>query len=488
MADQNLNINIKANDKFSREAQQISSNMKNMGQSVKMTWVDVAAKIYIVQTAFRQLSRVYKTVVEAAQREQDAIHRLTIALEIQGEVTDRVSLKYQSMARSIQQSTRYGNEAVLEAMQTLISVGNVTEENMTRAIKATLDFATATGRDLNTAALTVAKAAAGFTGELSRYGIIIDENIPQTEKFAAALDYINKRFGGAAQKDINTYSGAVSQLNNAWGDMLETLGGVFTGSEMVRKGINLTKSAVENLDASLQNLAKNPWALAFVNPTSIGGFLTPNKNSKKAADDQKAQFDEFEKAAKDAAKTYENAMKASSSTVAKTIKSDVETAKTAFDSFTTSIQTSFQRMVNAMQSAIEGDNGGFFKTFMAAFAGNLLTGAGNWMANTGGNWLTSAGSASLAKMTGNPAALGPAYQLGTSMVGKTGLAVVHKGEEIRPAYRVREQSGGNVININMLVKSWDAQDVYRNRKMLAGAIAQELKNNGEIRKVMKTNG
>ena len=39
--------------------------------------------------------------------------------------------------------------------------------------------------------------------------------------------------------------------------------------------------------------------------------------------------------------------------------------------------------------------------------------------------------------------------------------------------------------INQVIKAWDAQDVYRNRKVFTQAVANEIRTNGEIRRAMK---
>jgi len=62
---------------------------------------------------------------------------------------------------------------------------------------------------------------------LSRYGIIIDKNIPRTEKFEAVLGKLNEQFGGAAKADLNTWSGQMQAFKNSMGDLQEVLGARF---------------------------------------------------------------------------------------------------------------------------------------------------------------------------------------------------------------------------------------------------------------------
>jgi hypothetical protein len=55
------------------------------------------------------------------------------------------------------------------------------------------------------------------------------------KKFERTLQFIEKRFGGSAQKDVDTYAGTVAQLANNYGDVLEELGQFITKSPKVRK-------------------------------------------------------------------------------------------------------------------------------------------------------------------------------------------------------------------------------------------------------------
>ena len=68
---------------------------------------------------------------------------------------------------------------------------------MEKAVQATMDYARSVGKDLRTAALDMAKAAEGNLMMLQRYGVRIDKATFETEGFAAVLDEVIRKFGGA---------------------------------------------------------------------------------------------------------------------------------------------------------------------------------------------------------------------------------------------------------------------------------------------------
>lgn len=181
--------------------------------------------------------RAFTNVISAAATQEDAINRLNAALRTAGMFSGEVSESAQRLASSLQAQTRFGDEAIL-SMQALLITYGVTTDKLEEATRASLDFAAATGKDVTTAALTVGKAAAGFTGELSRYGIIVDtKSIPASEVFTTVLAKLNEQFGGRAQADVLSISGRFVQLGNLIGDVREKIGFAITKSQDFRAAL-----------------------------------------------------------------------------------------------------------------------------------------------------------------------------------------------------------------------------------------------------------
>jgi hypothetical protein len=79
----------------------------------------------------------------------------------------------------------------------------------------------------------VAKAAAGNTESLGRYGLKIDQNIPQNERFAALLNLIKTNFDGLAEAKVNTFAGSIAQLTNTFNDLKEEIGKIIINSPVL---------------------------------------------------------------------------------------------------------------------------------------------------------------------------------------------------------------------------------------------------------------
>jgi len=150
-----------------------------------------------------------------------AVMRVEASLRSAGKYTPELSQHYQDLASSLQRASRYGDEQLLPMISKLITLGGIQEDQMERVMRASMDFAVQTG-GLETAVDLLAKAAVGYTSTLSRYGIILDEAIPKSEKFEAALRWIEIRMSGMEEQMTQTTGGAIQQMWNAIGDLMES--------------------------------------------------------------------------------------------------------------------------------------------------------------------------------------------------------------------------------------------------------------------------
>lgn len=87
-----------------------------------------------------------------------------------------------------------------------------------------IDISAATGKDLETVSLGLAKAYNGNIGALTRLGVPLDENIIKTKDFDKATDELQKLFGGSAQANTETFAGQLSILQERFAEIQEDIG------------------------------------------------------------------------------------------------------------------------------------------------------------------------------------------------------------------------------------------------------------------------
>ena len=233
---------ISAVDRASPQFKKVSNSVKALGA--------VAAGVAAIQIG-RELVGALKNAADMAGIQEQAEKKLAQSLRNTGQEVSTALPRLKEYASQLQQASTYGDEAILSNQALLVSLGNLSGRGLERATQAAIDLAAATGRDLRTSFELVGKAAAGETGTLSRYGIILDKNIPSALKFQAALEKIEKQFGGQAAAAADTYAGKIEQLQNAFGDLQESVGKVF--AEIGTGFIEDLKTMVEEIDSFVKN-------------------------------------------------------------------------------------------------------------------------------------------------------------------------------------------------------------------------------------------
>lgn len=215
-------------------------------------------------------------------------------------------------AAALQRKTAFGDEDIIDA-QALIAAFVKEEEAINQATEASLDLAAALGMNLKDAASLVAKTLGSTTNALSRYGIEVTGAVDSNERLESLLTNINDKFGGQAQAQLETYTGKVQALSNAWGDMLEILGKIsvntiFAGMQTMFSsqsngplmglgfGMNITKNLMnEDLKNFFENMQEEYKSII---PNDLGDEAEINLpdikiNTTKAKENIKAGFVDF---------------------------------------------------------------------------------------------------------------------------------------------------------------------------------------------------
>jgi hypothetical protein len=86
------------------------------------------------------------------------------------------------------------------------------------------DISIATGKDLSSVSLALAKASQGQFTALSRLGIPLDDATKKSKDFDKVLGLLNDQFGGAAEAAANTFGGQLKILGGQFGEIVESIG------------------------------------------------------------------------------------------------------------------------------------------------------------------------------------------------------------------------------------------------------------------------
>jgi hypothetical protein len=173
-----------------------------------------------------------RAAIQAAARQEDAVNSLNQALKSAGTFSQEASRSFQEFASQIQKTTKFGDEAVLEYAALARQFARTNDEAK-QLTKAALDLSAATGVSVETAVRQLGGSLSGVSGQLGRIVPQTRELTAEQLKAGAALELVSQRFAGSAAAQVNTFSGALQQAKNLFGDLLETLGSLITRSPSI---------------------------------------------------------------------------------------------------------------------------------------------------------------------------------------------------------------------------------------------------------------
>lgn len=249
----------KASKSFSQTfSKKFAAEASNVASSLNVSIGNLATTALKATTAVAGLAASFLAFksIDAAQVQQDAVNNLNNALKTAGDFSKQASEEMQVFASALQNVTRFGDETVLNQLALAKSFG-ATNEQAKQIVRAAADLSAAFGIDLESATRNVAKTLGGLSGELG-------ESIPQLKTLGAealkagrGIDIIAERFSGAAQRDVKSYSGALDQLKNAFGDTLEEIGKIIINSPKLVAAFKAATSFFVDLTKQIAGFGKS---------------------------------------------------------------------------------------------------------------------------------------------------------------------------------------------------------------------------------------
>lgn len=254
MADINLTIDAttkeaeKAFRQFAFSGQKALKSVESSFNLVKAAAVGVAAIF-----AGRQVISGISAVTDAASVQEDAIKQLNTALALAGDFSEEASQSMQDFASDLQNASTIGDETSLSMLALAKSFG-VSNEQAQDLVQAAADLSAATGISLESAVRNLGKTFGGLTGELGEVVPALKDLSKEALESGEAVDFVLKRFGGAAQSQVATFSGATKQLSNTFGDFLEEIGFAITQNPVL---IDAIRKAQEIFSGLIDTIKEN---------------------------------------------------------------------------------------------------------------------------------------------------------------------------------------------------------------------------------------
>ncbi len=229
----------------------IGDSAKRSGKKAKKAgdeWATLGKRIAGLVTIGATI-RFFQSATVAAVKQSDAILRLNASLAETGEFTEESSQEIQKWAAALQDSTRIGDEVILQNFALAKSfVG--TKDAARELIDAALDFSIGAGLNFEEALRRLGRATKGTTDDVSKFAPEIAKLTRVQLEAGEATRIMAERFRGAAAAQAAGLGGQLDQLVNKFSDLQEViiqeLGPAFKfWTELLGKATNAIKGLIK---------------------------------------------------------------------------------------------------------------------------------------------------------------------------------------------------------------------------------------------------
>ena len=204
---------------FERAMKKSQRNIKKFGNDMKRMGKSLTMNLTLPMAAFAAAS------VKAFDTQIKAETRLLTALKGREDIQKRLI----EQAKQLQEITLFGDEEII-AQQAYLAALGMTEGQINKVIKASMDLAVGTGQTLEFGVKNLAKTFGGLTGELGESLPMLKELTKEQLMAGEAVDMVSEAFKGQAEQIAKEGLGPLKQMQMALGDVSEEFGRLIVDS------------------------------------------------------------------------------------------------------------------------------------------------------------------------------------------------------------------------------------------------------------------
>lgn len=191
--------------------------------SLMGTITESLAVYELAKNGIEKVVEALKDSVLAAAENEASAAKLAQAMRTLGDESYAGLQANLDFAKSMSLVSEYSSGEV-EALETLLTRFGIHGDALREVTKATIDFAAATGRDLNSAGELVSRTYLGTGDSLGKYRIGIEGASESSERLRSITDRMTAVFGGAASASLLTFAGQMKQASKNSEELRATFG------------------------------------------------------------------------------------------------------------------------------------------------------------------------------------------------------------------------------------------------------------------------
>ena len=268
--------------KFAESASKETSRFdKIMNVFAGTTLASVATKgAELAAEAFGFLKDKFVEGIEESMRYEQQITRLANSLATNGKFTQQAIDDLEKYIGAMEDLSGIDDEIIASNLAVLSSMTKLSSDGLQRAQTAALNLSSAIGVDLDTATKMIGKSSQGSTDAFKKWGIVIEESSDKGLTFEKTLTTIEKRFGDAAAGNMKTFSGVMTGIDSAFGNLFQALGDIIVKNPAIITGIKelaliivgLKDDAIATGPAMAKSLAETLTSVTLSIGATVGFF------------------------------------------------------------------------------------------------------------------------------------------------------------------------------------------------------------------------
>ena len=210
-------------DQYKKGIKQVSDGMGGLKTDLNSLVPSFKTVALAGVAAFAGIATFLTKAVQAAMEDEKSQAELQRQLEKTFGANDALVTSVERYISVTQLRTGTSDTELRSSLATLVrATGDLTKAQ--DLLRISQDISAATGKDLASVSLAVAKASQGQFTALSKLGIPLDESTKKSKDFGKVLETLEGQFGGAADVAANTFGGKLKIIRGQFGEIVETIG------------------------------------------------------------------------------------------------------------------------------------------------------------------------------------------------------------------------------------------------------------------------
>jgi len=201
----------------------LSGDIKGFGKEVGKTAPMFSAMAIGATAALGAIAAGLTKAVQAAMEDQKSQAELQRQLEKTFGANDALNASAERYISITQLRTGTSDTELRSSLGLLVRATGDYQQSL-GLLNTAQDISAATGKDLASVSVALAKASQGQFTALSKLGIPIDAATKKSKDFNKVLADLNAQFGGAAATQANTFGGQLKILRGQFGEIIEAIG------------------------------------------------------------------------------------------------------------------------------------------------------------------------------------------------------------------------------------------------------------------------